>query len=337
MRKGIFIFGIFVTLFGLASSTKEFLGCISLPIDGIFYLLGTTSHVALQPIMDVSKYVLMVGVTITVISLIFLQPHDKELKFELHFRKWNPWKRRRALFHFFVVCLILLHISLVVFGKSSMPSICPLSFAELGNSGIFGWSAVFWGAVFLLVLVFGRALCGWACVYTPVQEQAANVLTAVGKDPNRILNKRKWLLYALTALFWGSFAFNIYRNLDKLNFSFDNGLDVGNHWLFFSGLLTIFPITIFLTHYLGNRFFCKQLCPLGGTMSLYSRLGLLKIKIDADKCGSCTKCDKNCQMGVDISSFAKSNQSSVSDGNCIVCGDCIDHCPKGALKYSFGR
>jgi ferredoxin-type protein NapH len=337
VKKAFFLSGLFLILFGLASSTKEFLGCITLPIDGIFYLFGTTSHRALAFFLGIAKYFVMVGVFVTAVSLVFFIPVKGDVKVNVHFRRWNTWKRRRTAFQFLILSLIVLHITLVQLKKTTLSSLCPLSFAELGNFGVFGPSAVFWAAIFALVFVFGRALCGWACVYTPLQEQASTVLTAFGKPPARKKMGRRWIIYALTAIFWSTFAVNVVRSLDKLRFGWNNGLDVGSHWLFFSGLLTIFPITLFLTHYLGSRFFCKYLCPLGGTMSLYSKLGLLRMKLAPEKCVDCGLCDRNCQMSVPISAYVAANSPAIRDGNCIVCGDCADACAKDAISFGFGR
>ncbi len=320
----------------MASSTKEFLGCITLPIDGIFYLFGTTSHRALAFFLDISKYFVMAGVFVTAASLIFFMPMKGEVKANVHFRKWHTWKKRRTAFQFFVLSLIIIHISAVALKKSALPSLCPLSFAELGNFGIFGPAALFWAALFALVLVFGRALCGWACVYTPVQEQASTVLTALGKPPARKKLGKRWIIYVLTSIFWSTFVVNVFRSMHKLNFGWGNGLHVGSLWLFFTGLLTIFPITLFLTHALGSRYFCKYLCPLGGTMSLYSKLGLLRMKLEPEKCVDCGLCDRNCQMGVAISSYVAAKSPSIRDGRCIVCGDCADVCSKDAISLGFG-
>ncbi len=73
-------------------------------------------------------------------------------------------------------------------------------------------------------------------------------------------------------------------------------------------------------------------------MSIYSRFGLLKIKIDKDKCINCNKCDRSCQMSVDIEKYINNeNTKSIKDGNCIVCGDCIDGCPTDALCFGLGN
>lgn len=96
IRKRMLATGVFLTLFGLASSTKEFLGCITLPIDGIFYLFGTTSHIALAFFLDIAKYFVMAGVFLTVTTLIFFPPFREEVKLSLHFKKWRTWKKSRG-------------------------------------------------------------------------------------------------------------------------------------------------------------------------------------------------------------------------------------------------
>lgn len=283
MKKNILTLGIFSMLFGLASSTKEFLGCITLPIDGLFYLAGTTSHNALQFFLDINHYFIIAGFLTVTFTLLF-SPPESPLNTQVQFESWNPWKKRRAYVHIAICTLIMLHITLVELGLTGFPSICPLSFAELGSTGSFGPAAVFWLAMFVLVLVFGRALCAWACVYTPVQERASEVLQAFGKDPNRKPFRRKYIIFVLTALFWSSLVYNVIHHFDRLSFSSANGLELISIWVFIAGLLTILPITIFLTHHFGNRFFCKYLCPIGGTMAIYNRIGLLRVRVDNDRC-----------------------------------------------------
>lgn len=337
-KRALLVLGIFLTFFGIAATTKEILGCITLPLGGILYLLGTTTSI-FSPLIEISKYFIMAGVFITVTALIFLIPAKEELNKDIgrfHFPKWKTWRTRRTFFQLFVYGIIIFHILLVASGKSSIPSICPQSFTDLTLTGSFGIPFLFWIAVFLLVLLFGRALCSWVCVYTPVQEQSALLLTAAGKNPNNKKFNHRKLIYVITAIFWGGIIFNVIRNLDKLNFKMGNGLDVGPLWLFFAGIVTMFPITVFLTHYFGNRSFCKYLCPLGGLMGVYSKFGLLKIKMDKEKCTNCKRCDKNCQMGVEIEKYRTNGGVSIKDGNCIVCGDCIDSCPSKALKFGIG-
>jgi len=339
MKRGTLIFGVFLLAFGLACTTKEILGCINMPIVSFLYLLGTTSHSKFVILLELSKYFIMAGIFITAVSLIFCIPEREDIKLSIgrfKFGKFGTWKKRRTYFQLFVYGLIIFHIALVHTGKSNLPSLCPLSFADLAVSGLFGISTIFWASLFLLVFIFGRALCGWACVYTPVQEQSENLLSALGNNPKKKKFKKVGLIYILTALFWGSVIFNIIKSIDKLNFSTANGLQVAEFWVFIGGAITMVPITMFLTHFFGSRFFCKYLCPIGGTISLYSKLGLLKIIIDKNKCVNCNNCVRNCQMGVEIDKYLKGEEFCINDGKCIVCGDCVDVCAKGALKFGMG-
>lgn len=166
-------------------------------------------------------------------------------------------------------------------------------------------------------------------------KNAANALTGFGINPLNRKFIKMGLIYITTTLFWGSILYNIIKNLNSLNISINNGDRVSDMWLYIGGLLTMFPLTVFFTYLLGNRFFCKYVCPIGGLQSLIAKFSLLKIKIDHSKCINCKICSKNCQMSVNIDHYIASGDPCVRDGNCIVCGDCIDKCPKKALKFGL--
>ena len=40
-------------------------------------------------------------------------------------------------------------------------------------------------------------------------------------------------------------------------------------------------------------------------------------------------------MSLDVQQKVK--KEDMHDFECILCGQCVDSCPKGAIKYSFGR
>ncbi|MFZ5642478.1 MAG: 4Fe-4S binding protein [Bacillota bacterium] len=339
MRKFFLISGVLLLVYGLACTTDEILGCINMPIVGFLYMLGTTSHDSFVILRELGKYFIMAGIFITVISLIFCIPEREQIKLSIGRFKLNnygTWKKRRSLFQLFIYGLVIFHILMVYVDKTNLPSLCPLSLADLAAKGSFGITAIIWAIFFASVFIFGRALCGWLCIYTPVQEQSNNLLTALGHNPKKKKYKKIGLIYIFTAIFWGSVIFSLLKNIDKLNFSFSNGLSVASFWTFVGGVVTMIPLTMFLSYYFGSRFYCKYLCPIGGTFSLYSKLGLLKIAIDKNKCSNCNNCVRNCQMGVEIDEYLTGTDTCIKDEKCIVCGDCIDACVRGALSFKFG-
>ncbi len=338
MKKILIIFGLFLISLGFASLTEEILGCFTLPVDGFLYLYGTNSHKAFEVMLHLSHYLIIAGTGIILGTLMMFPRIEGDMKFKLvSFRKWKEWKNKRAVVQIIVFFLIMAHVALVNVGVTKIPSICPLSFAEMASVGKYGLSAVFFALVFATVLLFGRGLCSWMCVYGPVQEHSAGLLKAFGVNPNSKKMKQFGLVYLLTAVFWGSLILSAYRYSGSLNFELSNGYQLAETWVFVGGLITFIPLTVLMTHLLGNRFFCKYLCPLGGTMSLYSKLGWLRVSIDSQGCDNCKICEETCPMDVDIhQKYVESGAKYIKDGNCIACGECVDQCPQGSLRLGFG-
>ena len=84
--------------------------------------------------------------------------------------------------------------------------------------------------------------------------------------------------------------------------------------------------------WVGGRTYCNTICPVGTFLSFISRFSLLKINFDEDKCRNCSACTKSCKAScIDFKNHA------VDYSRCVVCGDCIDACKYGALKYDAPR
>ena len=79
-----------------------------------------------------------------------------------------------------------------------------------------------------------------------------------------------------------------------------------------------------------GRLWCNTLCPVGSLLSLVSRYRLNGIRIDADKCAGCRKCEQGCRaMCIDI------DNKTVDHSRCVDCMNCLNVCKVGAI--SFGR
>jgi polyferredoxin len=95
---------------------------------------------------------------------------------------------------------------------------------------------------------------------------------------------------------------------------------------FYIHILTlILAIAAFI---LVGRFWCRYLCPLGGILGIFSRISILKIKMDKDKCSKCGKCVEDCP--VDLEKYEDVGRST----DCIQCGKCISACPTSALRIT---
>ena len=83
---------------------------------------------------------------------------------------------------------------------------------------------------------------------------------------------------------------------------------------------------------LSHRSFCKVICPVGAMVSLGSRFSWLSIRMDANKCGRCKKCDKECPMDVKVEACKDSGKTISHNPECISCLTCEAVCTKQAVS-----
>ena len=79
-----------------------------------------------------------------------------------------------------------------------------------------------------------------------------------------------------------------------------------------------------------GRTYCNTICPVGTTLSFFSRFAMFRPVIDSEKCKGCHVCEKHCKAACIDSSNRKIDYS-----RCVDCFNCIDSCKSGAIKYRF--
>ena len=90
-------------------------------------------------------------------------------------------------------------------------------------------------------------------------------------------------------------------------------------------------ITLGVLAWRNGRTYCNTICPVGTLLGMLSRFSFLKIHFDTEKCRNCSLCTKNCKAAcIDFKTH------TVDYSRCVVCGDCIESCKFGALRYSIG-
>jgi NAD-dependent dihydropyrimidine dehydrogenase PreA subunit len=82
---------------------------------------------------------------------------------------------------------------------------------------------------------------------------------------------------------------------------------------------------------LGPRVWCRNFCPMAAILGWVQKVGRYRIKVKPDMCISCGNCSTYCEMGIDVRSYAQSNQS-FTRASCVGCGMCAHMCPRGVLK-----
>lgn len=88
----------------------------------------------------------------------------------------------------------------------------------------------------------------------------------------------------------------------------------------FAGLLAL--------QVMGERFWCRNLCPLGALLALFSRIQLVRLKV-AQHCHECGDCIPSCKM-------AAIEEEEIIRAECVMCFNCVAVCPVHAFELEAG-
>ena len=198
--------------------------------------------------------------------------------------------------------------------------------------GIIGGSLMVFLAQFLTSLFFGRAFCGWLCPAGGIGEACFAVNSKPVKTKVKFITYLFWILW-LSAIAAGFLAAGV-KSADFLYMT-ENGISVfapPHYIIYFAvvGLVFILSVTM------GKRSFCHRVCWMAPFMILGSKIKnkvnypSLKLLADREKCISCKACEKVCPMSLPVQKMVEENKTNHTE--CILCGSCADHCPKGVLK-----
>jgi len=200
-----------------------------------------------------------------------------------------------------------------------------------------GSFAVF-SVLFLSSLFAGRAFCGWVCGAGGMQEACFMFRSKQAK-----VGKVDWIKYfiwvpwvsfiIITAVMAGGF-----KRIDFF-YKTTHGISVNTEQLFSFGIyygITFLILILALTA--GKRGFCHYVCwmapfmVIGTKISNLLRLPALRLKSDKEKCVDCKLCTKNCPMSLDVNGMV--HKGSMINSECILCGTCVDVCPKDVIDYT---
>ena len=191
------------------------------------------------------------------------------------------------------------------------------------------------GILILFGLLLGRTICGFLCPIGLFQELLYKIKTPKLKKSRvtRALSYFKYvLLFTLVVIIplifaipgfceyicpAGTFEGGIFLLINKANETLLGSLGPLFTWKF-TLLILIVIGSIFIF-----RLFCRFLCPLGAIYGFFSKVALLGIKLDANKCNDCGLCVSACKMDI----------KKVGDHECIHCGECISVCPVKAISW----
>lgn len=216
----------------------------------------------------------------------------------------------------------------------------------------------------VLTLLFGRIYCSVICPLGIFQDCVSNLSSRrKGKKARFSYSKEiKWLRYGVLVLFvialvaglnslvallapysaygrmvqsllapvwqWGN---NLFAWIAERQDSY--AFVTKEVWLKSLPTLIVAAVTFIVVVVLAwrnGRTYCNTICPVGTTLSFFSRFAMFRPVIDKSKCKSCHACERKCKAAcIDV------DNHRIDYSRCVDCFDCIDSCRLGALKYRF--
>ncbi|MBQ3812700.1 MAG: 4Fe-4S dicluster domain-containing protein [Bacteroidales bacterium] len=216
----------------------------------------------------------------------------------------------------------------------------------------------------LLTLVFGRVYCSVICPLGVFQDAVSHLGTWGKKQPYHHKKELPWLRYGVWVLFvicllagiqvvvaflapYSAYGRMVQELLQPIYLWGNNLLAwlaerAGSYafyekevWLRSASTLVIAVVTLVVIVALafrGGRTYCNDICPVGTTLSFFSRFAMFRPVIDTDKCKHCKACEHHCKA----SCIAIGKESAQIDySRCVDCFDCVGACKFDALKYKF--
>ncbi len=194
------------------------------------------------------------------------------------------------------------------------------------------------GIILLYAILFGRWICGFLCPFGLIQDLVHKIKTPkLGK--NRLTRALSYAKYVILAFFVFAIPL-VYLGTAMPGFckyicpagTLEGAIGLLSHpenaslMDMLGGLFTwkfLLLVLIVGACVLIYRFFCRFLCPLGALYGLFNRFALVGVKLERDACTDCGLCKGKCKVDI----------RQVGDHECIMCGECMDVCPTGAIRW----
>ncbi|MCL2568108.1 MAG: 4Fe-4S binding protein [Oscillospiraceae bacterium] len=207
-----------------------------------------------------------------------------------------------------------------------------------GFGGIVAGATIMFLLHFVIALFLGRAFCGFVCPGGGLSECLMRINDKGIKNSKlRTIKYIVWVLLVIATL--GSFIWA--GGISEIDFF--AGLEDG--WIF---LLAPYRYVIYFgvllgalvfQLLLGKRSFCQCACwvapfmIIGTNVSDWLKLPRLHLKTNAASCVGCKQCSKKCPMSLDVKAMVETE--NMKNPECILCGECVDICPKKSISYTF--
>jgi ferredoxin-type protein NapH len=230
------------------------------------------------------------------------------------------------------VILIMLLLFPVVLNYLS-----PYVIIDGASQGIVNGSFIIFALLFLSALFIGRLWCAWGCPGAGLQEACF----AVNDQPARggRLDWIKWGIWGIwiAVIALAAASAGGYHSVNFFHLT-DSGISVdapGRYIIYY----IVVGVFVACAWAFGRRAGCHYFCWMAPFMILGRKLRnlfkwpALRLAAEPAICTSCQQCTKTCPMSLPVHQMVK--QLSMENSECILCGNCIDGCPRKVISYVF--
>lgn len=214
---------------------------------------------------------------------------------------------------------------------------CPI-IIEGASKGIITGGLIVFILLFISSLFLGRLWCGWLCPGGGLQE----IYSEINNKQAKIgwLNWLKYIIFLAIIFIPLISAIRSAGGLTTIDFFYYtvHGISIAKPGAYIIFLVQIAFFTAFAI-LAGKRGFCHYFCPIavivivGRKIRNLIRWPALHLSADTGLCTDCKICSKNCPMGLDVNIMVR--QGNMENTECILCGSCVDVCPKQAISYAL--
>ncbi len=230
------------------------------------------------------------------------------------------------------------------------------------------WTALVIGAPLLLLaltLILGRFFCGWVCPIGTVLDLVQPLafwrrsrtrkarMSRIDTDGKLVVpavpihtrlfpsnaNSRLRYYILIGVVVAGAFSLQALGLLDPLVIFHRTATTLVSNVFtlrlpplrtFFS-LVSLIFVSIVLLELWQPRFWCRNLCPLGALISVFSRFSLLNRQVS----GACTFCG-DCHRACAMNAIPRKEPHNTDYAACTFCLECESACPNTGISFAFG-
>jgi len=192
------------------------------------------------------------------------------------------------------------------------------------------------GLQFLSALFVGRLWCGWVCLAAGLGEVCFDINSKPASSRSSWV---KWFIWTPRLILIVVIAVRAggYRQVDFFHLT-DSGISVDEPQRYAIYYIVI-ALSAGLAVLLGRRAGCHTICwmapftILGRKLRNAFRWPSLRLVAEGEVCSNCKRCTQNCPMSLDVNGMVQG--STMEHSECILCGSCVDTCPRDVIRYSF--